>query len=153
MVKKELEVAVGLEPTKAGFADQRLDRFGIATLENLYPQSIPKTAPKPPSYRVFAPLLALPNLLKPRTTSGDARVLQTFPYHLATAPSSSIPPSGESLFQKPSPSPQPKENPSLRTEAARRAYRPAPPAARAAAICWFTIGAPIKLPHSVHDPS
>jgi hypothetical protein len=26
-----MEVAVGLEPTKAGFADQRLDRFGIAT--------------------------------------------------------------------------------------------------------------------------
>jgi hypothetical protein len=26
-----MEVAVGLEPTKTGFADQRLDRFGIAT--------------------------------------------------------------------------------------------------------------------------
>ena len=32
-----MEVAVGLEPTKAGFADQRLDRFGIATkLFNVY---------------------------------------------------------------------------------------------------------------------
>ena len=26
-----MEVAVGLEPTKTGFADQCLDRFGIAT--------------------------------------------------------------------------------------------------------------------------
>src|SRR5882762_1502348 len=30
----KLEVAVGLEPTKVGFADRRLDRFGIATNEN-----------------------------------------------------------------------------------------------------------------------
>jgi hypothetical protein len=28
---KEMEVAVGLEPTKTGFAGQRLDHFGIAT--------------------------------------------------------------------------------------------------------------------------
>ena len=28
-----LEVAAGLEPAKTGFADQRLDRFGIATSE------------------------------------------------------------------------------------------------------------------------
>ncbi len=27
----KLEVAAGLEPAKTGFADQRLDRFGIAT--------------------------------------------------------------------------------------------------------------------------
>jgi hypothetical protein len=27
---EKLEAAVGLEPAKAGFADQRLDRFGIA---------------------------------------------------------------------------------------------------------------------------
>jgi hypothetical protein len=27
-----VEVAVGLEPTKTGFAGQRLDRFGIAAL-------------------------------------------------------------------------------------------------------------------------
>ena len=26
-----MEVAAGLEPAKTGFADQRLDRFGIAT--------------------------------------------------------------------------------------------------------------------------
>jgi hypothetical protein len=30
-MKKKLEVAVGLEPTKIGFAGQRLDHFGIAT--------------------------------------------------------------------------------------------------------------------------
>ena len=38
----KLEVAVGLEPTKIGFADRRLDRFGIATLYlNLYPKLYP----------------------------------------------------------------------------------------------------------------
>ena len=37
-----LEVTVGLEPTKVGFADRRLDRFGIATLyPNLYPKLYP----------------------------------------------------------------------------------------------------------------
>jgi hypothetical protein len=30
-ILKKMEVAVGLEPTKTGFADQRLDLFGIAT--------------------------------------------------------------------------------------------------------------------------
>jgi hypothetical protein len=35
---ENLEVAVGLEPTKTGFADQRLDHFGIATklVQNLH---------------------------------------------------------------------------------------------------------------------
>ncbi len=33
---------MGLEPTKIGFADRRLDRFGIATLyPNLYPKLYP----------------------------------------------------------------------------------------------------------------
>ena len=33
---------MGLEPTKVGFADRRLDRFGIATLyPNLYPKLYP----------------------------------------------------------------------------------------------------------------
>jgi hypothetical protein len=39
-----MEVAVGLEPTKIGFADRRLDRFGIATklfIPNLYPKLYP----------------------------------------------------------------------------------------------------------------
>jgi hypothetical protein len=30
-----MEVAVGLEPTKIGFAGQRLDHFGIATPEKI----------------------------------------------------------------------------------------------------------------------
>ena len=30
-ILEKMEVAVGLEPTKTGFADQRLDLFGIAT--------------------------------------------------------------------------------------------------------------------------
>jgi hypothetical protein len=51
-----MEVAVGLEPTKTGFAGQRLDHFGIATLENLYPNSIPKTVPNLPPYRLFTPI-------------------------------------------------------------------------------------------------
>jgi hypothetical protein len=38
----KLEVTVGLEPTKVGFADRRLDHFGIATLyPNLYPKLYP----------------------------------------------------------------------------------------------------------------
>ena len=52
-----MEVAAGLEPAKTGFADQRLDRFGIATSENLYPESIPKPVPKMPSQRLFTPNL------------------------------------------------------------------------------------------------
>ena|SRR5437660_1864541 len=38
----KLEVAAGLEPAKIGFADRRLDHFGIATLyPNLYPKLYP----------------------------------------------------------------------------------------------------------------
>lgn len=48
----KLEVAAGLEPAKIGFADRRLDHFGIATF---VPKSIPKAVPKPPSYRLFTP--------------------------------------------------------------------------------------------------
>ena len=29
--RRKMEAAAGLEPTKTGFADQRLDHFGIAT--------------------------------------------------------------------------------------------------------------------------
>jgi hypothetical protein len=56
-LKKRLEVAAGLEPAKTGFADQRLDRFGIATkpckactlnLVQPGPWFIPKTVPKCP---------------------------------------------------------------------------------------------------------
>ena len=56
---KSLEAAVGLEPTKTGFADQRLDRFGIAASEKLYPESIPKTVPKMPPQLLFAPIQVL----------------------------------------------------------------------------------------------
>jgi hypothetical protein len=55
---------VGLEPTKIGFAGQRLDRFGITTSENPYPNPtqtytrvIPKTVPKLPTYGLFTPFL------------------------------------------------------------------------------------------------
>jgi hypothetical protein len=40
-----MEVAAGLEPAKIGFADRRLDRFGIATklfIPTLYPKLYPK---------------------------------------------------------------------------------------------------------------
>jgi hypothetical protein len=56
-----MEVTAGLEPAKAGFADQRLDRFGIATKSiqtctklcanpsELVPDFTPKAVPKIPS--------------------------------------------------------------------------------------------------------
>ena len=47
-----MEVAAGLEPAKTGFADQRLDRFGIAT-KILYPESVPILVPKMPLQRLF----------------------------------------------------------------------------------------------------
>ena len=56
-----MEAAAGLEPAKIGFADQRLDHFGIAASENLYPESIPKAVPKLPSYRLFTPVRVLVN--------------------------------------------------------------------------------------------
>jgi hypothetical protein len=62
---------VGLEPTKTGFADQRLDRFGIATPENsiprIYTQICTQTALVSPIYAASF----LPNLLKPRMTNGN----------------------------------------------------------------------------------
>jgi hypothetical protein len=67
--KKRMEVAAGLEPAKTGFADQRLDRFGIATCENpvktlckpwgdLYPTLYPNLYPNCPRnayLRLFLP--------------------------------------------------------------------------------------------------
>ena len=46
-----MEVAVGLEATKTGFAGQRLDRFGIATSVTPGKTFIPKnyTHPPPPT--------------------------------------------------------------------------------------------------------
>jgi hypothetical protein len=43
-----MEVTAGLEPAKTGFADQRLDHFGIATKI--------KSVPKLPLQRLFTPL-------------------------------------------------------------------------------------------------
>ena len=42
-----MEVAAGLEPAKTGFADRRLDHFGIATLK-FVPRLYPKVAPERP---------------------------------------------------------------------------------------------------------
>jgi hypothetical protein len=63
-----MEVAAGLEPAKTGFADQRLDRFGIATklcktctkpcatyTQGLYP----KLYPNCPSSAYLPPFKAL----------------------------------------------------------------------------------------------
>jgi hypothetical protein len=50
---------VGLEPTKIGFAGQRLDHFGIATPEKSVPESIPKTVPKLPVQPQFTSINAL----------------------------------------------------------------------------------------------
>ncbi len=52
---EKLEVAVGLEPTKIGFADRRLDRFGIATL---YPNLYPKLYPNRPQNVYLPPILS-----------------------------------------------------------------------------------------------
>jgi hypothetical protein len=57
-----MEVAAGLEPAKTGFADQRLDRFGIATkpcktcakpyaiCAQVYAQNCTQNAPQTPTY-------------------------------------------------------------------------------------------------------
>ena len=44
-----MEVAVGLEPTKIGFAGQRLDHFGIATPGKSVPVLYPKLYPNCPN--------------------------------------------------------------------------------------------------------
>ena len=85
----KLEVAAGLEPAKIGFADRRLDHFGIATKlfeksSKLIPKSIPKTVPKMPSQRRFAPVLCPRNLLKPRARRNFAKFCRLTPYHWAT---------------------------------------------------------------------
>ena len=72
-LKKRLEVAAGLEPAKTGFADQRLDRFGIATKPcktctkpgatwaQVYTQNCTQNAPATPICSDSSPC----NLLKP----------------------------------------------------------------------------------------
>ena len=52
-----MEVAAGLEPAKTGFADQRLDRFGIATkVKILYPTLYPNLYPNCP-LSAYLPLI------------------------------------------------------------------------------------------------
>jgi hypothetical protein len=55
-VRNKLEVAAGLEPAKIGFADRRLDHFGIATL---YPNLYPKLYPNRPR-NAYLPLFESP---------------------------------------------------------------------------------------------
>ena len=83
----KMEVAAGLEPAKTGFADQRLDHFGIATRKLLYPiytQTCTQIDPITPIY----PSSPLCNLLKPHGRLIIRRFCRPMPYHLATAPSS-----------------------------------------------------------------
>ena len=56
----KMEVAAGLEPAKTGFADQRLDRFGIAT-KNVYTQTVPILVPKTPLQSLFTPIQVFVN--------------------------------------------------------------------------------------------
>jgi hypothetical protein len=54
-----MEVAVGLEPTKTGFAGQRLDHFGIATprkiFTRIYTQNCTRIARTTPIYVDYFP--------------------------------------------------------------------------------------------------
>jgi hypothetical protein len=47
-----MEAAVGLEPTKIGFAGQRLDHFGIAASEKSVPRIYYPELPASPIYAV-----------------------------------------------------------------------------------------------------
>ena len=90
----KMEVAAGLEPAKTGFADQRLDRFGIATkpcktftkpcaiCTQVYTQICTQNARASPIYRYSSPR----KLLKPRRAFDSGRFARPLPYHLATAP-------------------------------------------------------------------
>ncbi len=85
MEVRVLEVTVGLEPTKTGFAGQRLDHFGIATCENplnLYPKLYPKLYPD----CLRNPYLSLRKLLTLLETGFFVRFCRPLPCHLATAP-------------------------------------------------------------------
>ena len=79
---------MGLEPTKIGFADRRLDRFGIATklfakVLQTHTQNCTQIALLAPIYPVQGPR----NLLKPRAKLVFGEFCRLMPYHLATAPS------------------------------------------------------------------
>ncbi len=77
---------MGLEPTKTGFADQCLDRFGIATSEKSVPKSYTPNCTQTALAAPIYPVQSLRKLLKPRGGSGFGRFCRPLPYHLATAP-------------------------------------------------------------------
>ena len=67
---------MGLEPTKVGFADRRLDRFGIATL---YPNLCPNLYPKlyPNRQRIaYLPHTASPQVVDSACDRANEMVLQ-----------------------------------------------------------------------------
>src|SRR6266404_5771643 len=68
-----MEVTVGLEPTKVGFADRRLDRFGIATL---YPNLYPKLYPNRPFIAYLPPTISL-QVVDSACDRANEMVLQT----------------------------------------------------------------------------
>jgi hypothetical protein len=73
-----MEAADGLEPSKTGFADRRLDHFGIAASEKsipkFYTQNCAQTAFLSPIY----PVQNLRKLLKPLRASDNEGLSQTF---------------------------------------------------------------------------
>jgi hypothetical protein len=73
----KLEVAAGLEPAKIGFADRRLDHFGIATLyPNLYPNLYPKLYPNRPRIAYLPPIVSL-QVIDSACDRANQMVLQT----------------------------------------------------------------------------
>ena len=69
----KLEVAAGLEPAKIGFADRRLDHFGIATL---YPNLYPKLYPNRPQ-NAYLPLILSSQTIETTSRGMNPLVLQT----------------------------------------------------------------------------
>jgi hypothetical protein len=69
----KLEVAAGLEPAKIGFADRRLDHFGIATL---YPNLYPKLYPNRPRIAYLPPTISL-QVVDSTCDRANQMVLQT----------------------------------------------------------------------------
>jgi hypothetical protein len=72
-VRNKLEVAAGLEPAKIGFADRRLDHFGIATL---YPNLYPKLYPNRPRI-AYLPLTISLQVVDSTCDRANEMVLQT----------------------------------------------------------------------------
>jgi hypothetical protein len=81
----EMEVTVGLEPTKTSFAGWCLDRFGIATKSVVRKAHTQNRTQIAPFARIYAQS-GLSNLLKPRRVVSNIGFCRLSPYHLATAP-------------------------------------------------------------------